>query len=157
MTATVGWWKTYPGTAFKYPIGIGLNSFLTNTLILKAYYRYYWDDIGITAHTLSLETPIKIKYQYSLYPFARFYYQTASTYFKPYREHSENETYFTSDYDLSEFWSYKLGIGFGFYPDARFGRSFWAFQSIVFRYAYFIRTEGLDAHMFSLVFNIRKY
>jgi len=126
-------------------------------MILKSYYRYYWDDLGIKAHTVSLETPIKIKYNFSLYPFIRIYYQTASTYFKPFREHSVADTYFTSDYDLSGFWNYKVGLGFGFFPDARFGQSLWAFNDIMFRYSYFHRTDNLYAHMFSLVFNIRKY
>jgi len=148
--------ENLPRQRIQIPVGIGLNSFITNHWILKAYYRFYWDDLGITAHTLTLESPIKINYKYTLYPFIRFYQQTSSVYFKPFKEHSVKDEFFTSDYDLSGFSSYKVGIGFGFYPDKRFGRSRWSFDNIVFRYAYYWRTDKLKAHMISLLFNIWK-
>ena len=148
--------ENLPRQRIQVPVGIGLNSFITNHWILKAYYRFYWDDLGITAHTLTLESPIKINYKYTLYPFVRYYQQTSSVYFKPFKEHSAKDEFFTSDYDLSGFSSYKAGIGFGFYPDKRFGRSRWSFNNIVFRYAYYWRTDKLKAHMISLLFNIWK-
>jgi len=149
--------ENLPRQRLQFPIGIGLNAFISPVLILKGYYRYYWDDIGISAHTFSIETPIKFSYQFSLYPFFRFYQQTASTYFKPYAEHAISDEFYTSDYDLSAFVSYKVGLGFGFYPDKRFGKSHWSFNNIVFRYAYYNRTDGLDAHMISLLLNVRKF
>lgn len=149
--------ENLPRQRLQIPLGIGLNAFINPVLIIKTYYRYYWDDIGISAHTITLEVPVKLNYRFSFYPFLRFYQQTASTYFKPYKEHLLSDEYYTSDYDLSAFLSYKIGLGFGFFPDTRFGKSRWAFNNIVFRYAYYNRTDGLDAHMLSLLFDVRKY
>lgn len=148
--------ENLPRHRLQFPIGIGLNAFATNSWIVKAYYRYYWDDFGISAHTFSLETPIKLGYRFTLYPFGRLYQQTASTYFKPFGEHSVLDEFYTSDYDLSRFRSYKLGLGIGFFPDKRFGKSRWAFYKLVLRYAYFRRSNKLDAHMISLLFQLGK-
>jgi hypothetical protein len=148
--------ENLPRRRTQLPVGIGLNSFITNRWILKAYYRFYWDDFGIIANTLTLESPVKINYKYTLYPFIRWYRQTSSYYFKPFKEHSVEEEFFTSDYDLSGFSSYKAGIGFGFYPDTRFGRSRWSFNNFVIRYAYYWRTDQLKAHMISFVVDFQK-
>lgn len=148
--------ENLPRQRLQFPMGVGLNSFIGSAFILKAYYRYYWDDIGIRAHTLSIETPIKLNYKFSFYPFVRIHQQSASTYFKPYKEHALADEFYTSDYDLSAFWSYKVGLGFGFYPDQRFGRSRWSFNNLMLRYAYYWRTDNLNAHMISLLLNVRK-
>lgn len=148
--------ENLPRQRLQFPMGVGLNSFIGSAFILKAYYRYYWDDIGIRAHTLSIETPIKLNYKFSFYPFIRIHQQSASTYFKPYKEHALADEFYTSDYDLSAFWSYKVGLGFGFYPDQRFGRSRWSFNNLMLRYAYYWRTDNLNAHMISLLLNVRK-
>jgi len=148
--------ENLPRRRLQFPVGFGLNYFLNPYLILKAYYSYYWDDIGINAHAVNLELPVKINYQVSLYPFFRLYHQTASIYFKPFSEHSVFDEFYTSDYDLSGFFSYKLGLGFGYYPDARFGKSSWSFNNVVFRYAYYSRSDGLDAHMLTFLLNFKK-
>lgn len=149
--------ENLPRHRLQIPLGIGLNAFLTNSFIFKTYYRFYWDDLGISAHTITFETPVKFNYRYTLTPFVRFYNQGASTYFKPFGEHSVHDEFYTSDYDLSDFWSYKIGLGFGYFPDVRFGKSFWAFNNFVCRYAYYRRSDGLDAHTVSIVFDFRKY
>lgn len=148
--------ENLPRQRVQFPLGIGLNTFLSPRFILKAYYRYYWDDIGIRAHSINIETPIKLSFIYTLYPFFRIYKQTASTYFKAYKEHSITEQFYTSDNDLSAFWSFKAGLGFGFYPEKRFGNSKWHFNAVVLRYAYYFRTDHLDAHMFTVLFNFNK-
>lgn len=148
--------ENLPRHRLQFPVGIGVNAFLTNSWILKAYYRFFMDDLGIRSHTLTLESPVKISYQYTLYPFVRFYNQTGSVYFKTFGLHSVTDEFYTSDYDLSTFNSYKVGLGFGFYPDKRMGKSRWSFNSVVIRYAYFWRTDLLDAHIISLLFNIWK-
>jgi hypothetical protein len=148
--------ENLPRERLQFPLGIGLNVFLSPIFILKAYYSFFTDDFGIKAHTINIEVPVRFGYTYSLYPFFRIYHQTAARYFKPYKEHLLPEIYYTSDYDLSAFWSYKAGLGFGFYPDKRFGKSHWSFNNMIFRYAYYWRTDQLDAHMVSILFNIRK-
>ena len=46
-----------------------LNYFLGETFIFRTYYRYFFDDWGIKAHTAQLEIPIKISPFVSLSPF----------------------------------------------------------------------------------------
>ena len=148
--------ENLPRHRLQIPMGIGVNAFLTNSWIIKAYYRFFVDDLGIRAHTLTLSSPVKISYQYTLYPFVRLYNQTGSFYFKAFGQHSVTDEFYTSDYDLSTFNSYKVGLGFGFFPDKRLGNSRWAFSNVVIRYAYFWRTDLLDAHIISLLFNFWK-
>jgi len=148
--------ENLPRERIQFPLGFGLNVFFSPVFILKAYYSFFTDDFGITAHTINIESPVKLGFKYTLYPFFRIYHQTASRYFKPYKEHLLSDIYYTSDYDLSSFWSYKIGLGFGFYPDKRFGKSNWSFNNMVFRYAFYWRTDQLDAHIISILFNIRK-
>lgn len=148
--------ENLPRQRNQLPLSIGLNSFVTSSWILKAYYLFYCDNFGIIANTFAIESPVKLNYKFTLYPFFRYYLQTASYYFKPFREHSVHDEFFTSDYDLSAFSSFKTGLGFGFYPDSRFGRSRWSFNNITLRYAYYWRTNRLDAHMISLLLNVAK-
>jgi len=148
--------ENLPRHRTQVPVSVGLNSFITSSWILKAYYLFYWDNFGIVANTIALEAPVKLNYKVTLYPFFRFYHQTASVYFKPYKEHSVTDDFYTSDYDLSAFSSYKVGMGFGFYPDSRFGRSRWSFNNLTVRYAYYWRTNQLDAHMISLLLGVTK-
>ena len=120
--------ENLPRQRTQVPLGIGLNAFLTNSLIFKAYYRFFFDDFGIRAHTFTLESPVKFGYKYTLYPFLRFYNQTGARYFKPFGEHSVNDTFYTSDYDLSTFNSYKAGLGFGFFSRSPFRQTALALQ-----------------------------
>jgi len=128
-----------PNHKIKIPIGLRLNYFLSDYITLRLFYRYYWDDFGITSNTVSLETPIKINSWLTISPMYRYYQQTACKYFRPFGEHKlvrdnsgnllpltdangnvvtmpssnsyqSEEQYFTSDYDLSELTNQKFSI-----------------------------------------------
>ena len=130
--------ENLPQQRIKIPLGVQLNSFIGNRLILQAYYRFYWDDFGISAHTINFELPIKVSPQFSLTPFCRFYAQSAAKYFYPYQQALAGEQYFTSDYDLSDFTSYKLGLG----SRLLFVRGNF-FRQLSIRYSYYNRQDGL--------------
>ena len=49
-----------PEQRIKIPLGLRLNYFLGNYIILRFFYRYYFDSFGIQANSLNLETPLKI-------------------------------------------------------------------------------------------------
>lgn len=87
-----------------------------NSLIIRNFARYYFDSFGIESYTAEIETPIKITRFFSVYPFYRYYSQNASDYFKPFNSHSTESEYYTSDYDLSGFYSQKAGIGIRLSP-----------------------------------------
>lgn len=146
--------ENLPGTRWKVPVGLQVNIFATNSIIFRTYYRFYKDDLGITAHTFQVEMPVKLSPQFSVAPHVRFYTQTASRYFQPYKEHSRTETYYTSDYDLSAFNSIKTGLTLRYAPAAHMAWHYF-FDAVSARYAWYKRSDGLHAHMMSLLLEFR--
>ena len=105
-----------PASRLKIPIGLRVNYFPGDKIILRGWYRHYQDDWNITSNTFQLETSIKINPFISVTPFYRFYHQTAADYFAPYAEHALADIYYTSNYDLSGFSSHFFGAGFRVAP-----------------------------------------
>ncbi len=140
-----------PDTRWKIPVGLRLNYYLSETFKLRTYYRFYSDDWGITAHTASLEVPIKLSQYFTLTPTWRYYQQTAATYFAPYETHLSTEKYFTSDYDLSKFHSNQYGLGIT-YTDVFTQRKIYrfGFKSLNLRFNHYSRSDGLKANIVSL-------
>ena len=137
--------ENLPSTRFKLPLGIRMNYFLGDKIILRSYYRYYIDDWGIKAQTASLEVAYKISPFVSVSPFYRYYIQTASTYFAPYAQHSPSDTYFTSNYNLSAFTSQYFGINVRITPEKGvFNIPF--FNMVDLRYGHYTQTTGLLAN-----------
>ena len=142
-----------PDSRFKIPVGMRLNYFLNERLTFRTYYRYYDDDWGVNSHTASIEVPFKLSDKFTVYPVYRFYSQTAADYFAPYEMHLSTQEFYTSDYDLSKFHSHQYGFGFN-YTDILTSMHIWKFglKSIDFRYAYYDRSDGLTANIFSAGF-----
>jgi len=141
--------ESLPTQRLKFPMGIQLNTFLGSRYILRSYYRFYWDNYGVAAHTLNLELAVKTSYAFSLTPFVRLYKQTQANYFKPYGEHDIMQEFYTSDYDLSKFTSYKTGLALRYTP------SHYRFREIELRYAYYKRSDGLEAHMITTYLDLK--
>ena len=139
--------ENLPEKRVKIPVGIGLNSFIGGEWVLRSSYRFYWDDFGILSHTANVELPWKAGRSITLTPFFRLYTQTSADFFRPYGEHELDEMFYTSDYDLSEFTSFKGGIGFRYYPFSSF------LNELAFRYSYYQRGDGLFAHILSTYFS----
>ncbi len=142
--------ENLPGSRLKIPLGIQLNSFLGSRWIIRSYYRFYWDDFGIVAHTLSIESAIKVTRVLTFTPFVRLYKQTKADYFKPYAQHEIAQQFYTSDYDLSGFTSYKIGLSLRYAPFNMQHRL--TFKDVELRYAYYNRSDGLHAHMITAYF-----
>ncbi len=100
-----------PNSRLKTPVGVRLNYYVSERIVLKSYYRFYTDDWGITSQTASLEIPLKLADKFTFYPSFRYYTQTQADYFAPYEEHSILDNFYTSDYDLSTFNSNQYGLG----------------------------------------------
>jgi len=135
-----------PDTRLKIPIGTRLNYYLNEVVALRTYYRYYYDDWGITSHTANIELPIKISDTFTLYPSYRYYTQTAADYFAPFEQLVSSSDFYTSDYDLSEFNSNQFGFGIS-YTDIFTKRRIWKFglKSININYSSYKRNTGLKA------------
>ncbi|WP_247094951.1 DUF3570 domain-containing protein [Arenibacter sp. S6351L] len=140
-----------PFNRFKVPIGGRISYYLNELISLRAYFRYYYDDWGVTAYTGSLEIPIKISDKFTVFPMYRYYTQTASDYFYPKETALSTYEYYTSDYDLSEFDSNQYGFGVT-YKDIFTQSKVWKFglKSISFRFNQYERTTGLSASIFEL-------
>lgn len=142
--------ENLPDSRLKIPMGLQFNTFIGNRWIVRTYYRFYWDDFGIVAHTFSVETPLKLGNAWSVTPLARLYTQSKADYFKPYQEHDTAEEFYTSDYDLSGFTSIKTGLGLRYRPVSNH-----SFREMEMRYSIYKRSDGLTAHIITSAFNFR--
>jgi hypothetical protein len=145
-----------PDNRFKLPIGVRANYFLGDKFILRGFYRYYTDSWKLTAHTAELEIPYKITPFISIAPFYRYYRQSGIEYFKPYKEHmlADNESYYTSDFDLSKFTSNLFGVNFRVTSaNGIFGIK--QLNTIEMRYSYYDRSTKLTSHSISLALKFK--
>ena len=143
--------ETLPNARFKIPLGIRMNYFINERFVLRSYYRYYYDDWGLQAHTLNLDLPVKLSQAFTLTPSIRYYSQNQVKYFGPYETHFSTEKYFTSDYDLSKFISKQYSLALN-YTDifTRFKIVALGLKSVNLRVSHFERTDGLSANIISL-------
>ncbi len=152
-----------PTSRLKIPIGLRLNYHASDIIILRTFYRFYFDNWGIKGNTFSLEMPIKAASWLRVYPFYRFHTQTAAKHFEGFKQSISSETFYTADYDLSAVNTHKFGVGFSVAPvngllrtKGSENRAASMFKSLDFRYAYYTRNDGLTGHMITagLKFNI---
>jgi hypothetical protein len=142
-----------PNSRFKLPVGARLNYYINEYFVLRTYYRYYSDDWDITAHTASIELPIKISEKFTVFPTFRYYTQTASKYYAPYEKHLSTEQFYTSDPDLATFDTKQLGFGIN-YTDIFALAKIWHFglKNIDFRFHQYNRTDRLKASIATIGF-----
>ncbi|WP_282016674.1 DUF3570 domain-containing protein [Marinifilum flexuosum] len=146
----------------KIPISMRWNYYLSDFVRLKTFYRFYTDSWGISAHTASIELPMMISQSFIISPFFRYHTQTTADDFYEFGQASAINTpeFYTSDYDLSNFDSYKVGVGFQYSPVMGIGKfkspfrkgKVAQFKSVGLRTAYYDRSDGLNAWLVSLDF-----
>ncbi len=142
-----------PGTRVKFPVSLRTSYFLGDRFVIRSLYRYYRDDWGMQAHTLSAETSIKLTPFLSITPHYRFNSQTAVRYFAPNKKHVLTDAFYTSDYDISDFNSGFWGAGIRFSPPGGIlGNRWW--KSAEIRYGHYNRSDGMVAHIISLTTKI---
>lgn len=144
-----------PDTRFKLPVGIRANYFLGDHIVLRTFYRYYWDNWGINSHTISIEPSIKLSAFSSLSIPYRYYTQSAADYFKPIFLHGLAEEFYTSDYDLSKFSSNMIGLGYKMTDADRGIFHVKRINSLELRYGYYTRNNGLDSHIITLAMKFK--
>jgi len=141
--------ENLPDTRMKIPLGFRANYFIGDKVILRTFYRYYHDDWGLTAHTVEVETPVKVTPFFSITPFYRYYKQTAVDYFAPYKTHISSNQYYTSNFDLSAFNSNFYGAGIRLTPPKGvFGIQ--RLNMVELRYGHYTRTNGLNSDIVSM-------
>ena len=159
--ATAARIETLPRSRFKYPVSLRLNYYATDVVQVRAFYRFYNDNFGITAHTVELELPVKVTPFFVFYPFYRYHIQTAARYFAPFQQHSVADEYYSSDYDLSAFSAHKTGLGLRYSPvygltrfrvpgqDAQGRPRVMRLRSLDLRYAHYQQSTDLVANIVS--------
>lgn len=140
-----------PENRFKIPFGGRLNYYVNDFLVLRSYYRFYWDDWGITSHTASIEAPLKLADKFTLYPTYRYYTQSAADYFYSKEEAQSTFDFYTSDYDLSKYDAHQYGLGIQ-YKDIFTNTKVLTFglKTIDLRFSKYDRSDGLNAYIFTL-------
>ncbi len=140
-----------PDSRFKLPIGGRLNYYVNDFVVLRTYYRFYWDDWGINSHTASLEVPLKLTDRFTLYPTYRYYSQSAADYFYAKEDALSTLEFYTSDYDLSKYDAHQYGIGVQ-YKDIFANTRIFSFglKTIDLRFNQYDRSDGLNASIITL-------
>lgn len=144
--------ENLPSLRLRGTLGFKWNSFVGGRTILKNAVDLYSDNFGIMGLGIENETAVKVTPVLTLTVFGRYYRQKGSIYFAPYRQHNVNETYYTSDYDLSSITTLKAGAGIRIAPYSYMRKNF-MFNDLVLRYAYYYRSNGLHANIISCVIN----
>ena len=141
--------ENLPHNRYKLPVAVRLNYFAGDRFIIRTFYRYYMDNWGINANTAEVEIPVKLTSFVSISPFYRFNSQHGTKYFAPYGKHTPDETYYTSDYDLSSLQSNFFGAGLRLAPPKGvFGYQHLA--SLELRFGHYIRSTGLHSNILTL-------
>lgn len=144
-----------PDTRFKIPVGIRANYFLTDKIVLRTFYRYYYDNWNINSHTISFEP------SYKLTPFStlsipyRFYQQSQAKYFDAKNQHGLADEYYTSDYDLSKFASNMIGLEYHLIDSDKGIFNIKRIHSLDLRYGFYTRNDGLDSHIITLALQFK--
>ena len=140
-----------PSTRFKIPIGARMNYYISETFVLRTYYRYYTDDWGLKAHTVNVDLPIRFNQKFSITPSYRYYTQNAAKYYAPYETHLSTEQFYTSDPDLAKFNSQQYSVALN-YNDIfnnihidKFG-----LKNANMKFSHYMRSDGLRANIVSL-------
>jgi len=138
-----------PRSRFKIPVGVRANYFLGDKFIIRSYYRFYHDDWGLNAHTADIETSFEVNPFFSVVPFYRYYTQSAIKWFAPYRAHTDEDVFYSSNYDLSKFNSHFFGLGFKAEPlKGMFGLKHW--NMLELRYGHYLRSDNFHSDIISL-------
>lgn len=144
-----------PSSRTKIPVGIRANYFLGDNIVLRSYYRYYWDDWGITSNTISLEPSYKISAFNTISIPYRFYVQSQAKYFKPFEKHTVLDEFYTSDYDLSKFNSHMIGLSYRVLDSGNGIFHVKRINSLELRYGYYTRDNGLNSHIVTLAMKFK--
>jgi hypothetical protein len=143
-----------PSSRFKLPIGGRLNYFAGDKVVFRLYYRFYDDNWGLTAHTASIEVPIKITNFFSLSPFYRYYTQSGVKYYAPAGKHLSSEQYYTTDDDLSPFNSNYEGVDLRFAPPGGVFK-IKRLNMVEVRYGHYNRSDNMQSDQATLHLKVK--
>lgn len=144
-----------PDTRYKFPVSLRVNYKPNDALALRAFARYYADTWGVRGASAEAELAYDATEAWTVMPFARVYRQSGADYYAGYAQHVGTETFYTSDFDLASFTTYKVGLGVRYAPVLSLGRSglgsqILSWREVSIRGAYYTRDPGLEAFALTL-------
>ncbi len=143
--------ENLPAHRVKLLLGLKANAFIGGRTIFKQALDLYRDSYGITGLAIDIETAIKLNARWTVMPFFRVYFQHGADYFAPHQQHDLQQEFYTSDYDLSGFSSFKPGLSVRYAPYRFFAKNL-NWEEVRLRYAWYARSDGLRAHLLTVVF-----
>jgi hypothetical protein len=118
------------------------NWFMNKFIVLRTSLRLYKDDWDINSVSFDLTVPVKITRAVTLSPFVKVHAQTASKYFAGYGRHELSDEFYTSDFDLANIQSRKIGGTLRLVPFHKILNV----KSLDLRYANYKRSDGLTGN-----------
>ena len=107
-------YENRPGKRTKQAVYSQIRRFIHNNTV-DISYRYFWDDWGLTSHTVDFFYMQDLKNGKSIEPHIRWYQQSASDYYVPSLiENIPLPQYASADYRLSKFSALTFGIQYAF-------------------------------------------
>ncbi len=102
-----------PDRRDRFAVGLRLNHAFSPSIVQRVGYRYYDDDWVIAAHSIELETHVRLSgpREMWIFPILRYHTQTGADYFGETGTFTGDEPYLTSDWDLAEIATTKIGAG----------------------------------------------
>ena len=104
--------ENYPDTRVGHAFAFKGVYLLNNTNAMNFSYRYYFDDWDIASHTLNIEELHDFSSQFTSGIRFRYYTQTKSNFLQDIGSYQVTDKYFATDYRMSAFDSYTIGIPF---------------------------------------------
>jgi len=144
-----------PDTRYKLPLSIRLNYKLSDALALRTFGRYYTDSWGVQGISLEAELAYQVSGAWTLIPFARYYEQQSARYYRGIGLHSPTQEFYTSDVDLAELNTAKLGLGIRYAPlfglgRTKVGQRGLEWKQVSLRGAYYTRNLDLTAYSITI-------
>jgi hypothetical protein len=100
--------ETEPNDRYRQAFVVGMNRHLFTDTVLQADYRFYFDNWGITSHTIQVRYFVTW-HDVTLRLRERFYYQDGASFYRAHYTGDTLEPYVTADRELSTFWSNLVG------------------------------------------------
>lgn len=108
--------ENYPDTRTGHAFAIKGLKYFDDDNSMNFSYRYYSDDWDIDSHTINVEWLHDINEEWMVGARARYYTQTGSNFAKPIGTYSVGDRYVATDYRMTAFDSYDIGIPITYKP-----------------------------------------
>jgi len=108
--------ENYPSTRTGHAFAVKGLKFIDDDNSMNFSYRYYTDDWGIKSHTFGTEWLHDVNNNLMIGLRGRYYTQTAANFTKPIASYTATDTYKASEYRMSAFNSYDIGIPITYKP-----------------------------------------